>query len=271
MLIIHAEGQTCNKFFIYLNFIGACIESGEKIVILSPDITIKDYSNFYHSNIIKFPFYNDRIACCFGYKNYINFLKIIWCNKYILRLLSVLFRWVPGIDFVISSSGSHKSKKHLKYAIELKNIFRPNFDIRSEVDFMFLKIKASYEIICGVHIRRGDYKLWNDGKYYYSIKQYHSFMLNIKKIFPNQTVAFFITSNNDIDLSSFSDCVCFDITNKNPAKDLYGLSCCNYIIGPPSTFSGWASYYGNTPLCFIENPDEEMTQSSFKHILEIWG
>jgi len=135
---------------------------------------------------------------------------------------------------------------------------------------VFKSVRAKFEIIIGVHIRYGDYKIWNEGKYYYSLGQYHLLMLNIKRIFLNRSITFFISSNEVIDLSVFKDCNCFNIPDSTSTKDLYGLGICNYIIGPPSTFSGWASYYGNTPLYFIENPEEEITLSSFKDILEIW-
>jgi len=31
-------------------------------------------------------------------------------------------------------------------------------------------------------------------------------------------------------------------------EDLYTLASCDYIIGPPSTFTMWASFYGRVPL-----------------------
>ncbi len=270
MIILHAKGQTCNKFFIYLGFFGDSIESGEKIVVLSPDITIRDYPNLTDSHILKFPFYSVRIANFIGYKTYINSLNIIFGNKIIVKVLFVFFKFIPGIKFLVVASGDHKSKNHLQYAVEFKKLFIPNITVISEVDNVFQNFRTQAEIICGVHIRYRDYKYFKGGKYFYQLEEYHSLMLNIKNLFFNYSVAFFISSDEKIDLSAFTDCNCFRIPNVNSTKDLYGLSCCNYIIGPPSTFSGWASYYNNIPIYFIENPDEEITLSSFKHIFEIW-
>jgi hypothetical protein len=95
-------------------------------------------------------------------------------------------------------------------------------------------------------------------------------MLNIKKLFPDRSVAFFISSNENIDLALFPDCTCFSLPSSNSVKDLYGLSQCDYIIGPPSTFSAWAAYHGDTYLYFIENPAAEITLSKFKKGLDIW-
>ena len=45
--------------------------------------------------------------------------------------------------------------------------------------------------------------------------------------------------------------------------DLYALSRCDYIIGPPSTFSQWASYYGHVPLRFLRWKGDEISMSEF--------
>jgi hypothetical protein len=270
MIIVHAKGQTCNKFFIYFSYLGDSLESGERIIVLAPDITIRDYPNLINSEIIKFPFYFEKFTKVVEYNFYIKLLQYFWENKYMRKFLSIFFKLIPGIDFVIASSGSHKGQNRLKYEKEIRNLFRPNAVVISEVNKAFDKIRTKSEIICGVHIRKGDYKFWNEGKYYSSLETYHAIMLNIKKIFANHSITFFISSNEIIDLSVFSNCNCFSIPDSTSTKDLYGLSISNYIVGPPSTFSGWASFYGNTPLYFIENPDEYIKLSSFKSIFEIW-
>lgn len=50
----------------------------------------------------------------------------------------------------------------------------------------------------------------------------------------------------------------------NAAGDLYALSQCNYIIGPPSTFNAWASFIGDVPLCTLHKKDMQLTLDGFK-------
>ncbi|HAX17707.1 MAG TPA: hypothetical protein DCY00_03825 [Actinobacteria bacterium] len=50
-------------------------------------------------------------------------------------------------------------------------------------------------------------------------------------------------------------------------EDLYSLALCDYIFGPPSTFSMWASFYGEVPLRFITNPDTDLSLDKFKKII----
>jgi len=46
-------------------------------------------------------------------------------------------------------------------------------------------------------------------------------------------------------------------------EDLYALAECDYIIGPPSTYTLWASFYGDTPLWFMEHKGDIPDLSAF--------
>lgn len=270
MNILHAKGQTCNRLFTYSNFISDSLESNEKIIIFSPDISLRDYPNFYNLNFIKFPLYFKSIENIIGYKTYVKLLHFLWGNKYILKLLATILKPFPLIKVIVASTGSYKSKNIEKHKNELKNIFTPNNRITSYVTSSFESIRKNFKIICGVHIRRGDYRQWNGGRYFYTDEQFYSVMEKVKKLFPGQSLTFFISSNENINVKKFDDFDHFFIQNSEAMMDLYGLSLCDYIIGPPSTFSGWASFYGGKPVYFIENPHEEMSLTSFKPISEIW-
>jgi hypothetical protein len=52
-------------------------------------------------------------------------------------------------------------------------------------------------------------------------------------------------------------------------EDLYLLAKCDYIIGPPSTFSLWASFYGSKPLYMIRDLETNITDEIFKKNSEI--
>lgn len=54
------------------------------------------------------------------------------------------------------------------------------------------------------------------------------------------------------------------------AEDLFSLSKADYIIGPPSTFSAWASLYGTVPLYFIESSNSDFKIPDFINIKDIW-
>ena len=50
----------------------------------------------------------------------------------------------------------------------------------------------------------------------------------------------------------------------SPALNLYMLSRCDCIIGPPSTFMTWASFYNDVPVCYIDSKKWESTRFEFE-------
>jgi hypothetical protein len=81
-----------------------------------------------------------------------------------------------------------------------------------------------------------------------------------------QNVGFLICSDERIELKNFDGLNVFQIKDAILIDDLYALSECDYIIGPPSTFSEWASFYGSVPLRVIENGVETVLLNQF-HIV----
>lgn len=47
--------------------------------------------------------------------------------------------------------------------------------------------------------------------------------------------------------------------------DHFLMSKCDYLIGPPSTFTMWASYIGKVKYYHIENDSGEIRLSDFKY------
>ena len=95
-------------------------------------------------------------------------------------------------------------------------------------------------------------------------------MEHVLRIFNSFNVAFLLISNEEIDKSFFVDYNCYFSSSNLMAEDLYLLSQTDYILGPPSTFSAWASLYKNSPLYFIENAESDCTINEFIDIKSIW-
>ena len=152
------------------------------------------------------------------------------------------------------------TEKHRDFII---NYFKPLKIYRDNAEKVITPLKNKFKTIVGIHIRRGDYKDFLGGKYFYELETYKNAMENIAKIFGDHPVAFIICSNENIDLDFFSGLNVF----KGPGHfvaDLHSLSLCDYIAGPPSTFSMWASFYGTKPLWRIENTKQIPTLTLFK-------
>lgn len=146
--------------------------------------------------------------------------------------------------------------KHYDY---LKNYFEIRKQYTSELQLLFNQFKKKYDTIIAIHIRRGDYIKFENGRYYYDLDFYKNLIIYLKNnLFNNNNVIFYLCSNEPIPESVFtihSNSRNFKIyiSRFNFIQDLYALTQCNYIIGPPSTFSMWASFYNQIPLYMIHH------------------
>ena len=52
--------------------------------------------------------------------------------------------------------------------------------------------------------------------------------------------------------------------NNHLIEDLYSLAACDYIMGPPSTYSMWASFYGQTPRVEIIDGNQSLSLDDFQ-------
>lgn len=114
-----------------------------------------------------------------------------------------------------------------------------------------------------VHIRRGDYKTWEGGKYYYEDKDYLSFIDRMRILVRDQLgkdSLFYIFTNDKVYLDGMGICV----SDNSWYVDQFIMSRCDYIIGPPSTFSLWASYTGLTPFYHVKDKEKEFTLQDFE-------
>ena len=80
-------------------------------------------------------------------------------------------------------------------------------------------------------------------------KEYLSCEADDSSYFKDPNILFFISSNEKIQFSDKYHTFC--LNDGGAIDDLYGLSICDYIVGPPSTFSQFASFLGQKPLLIL--------------------
>lgn len=155
----------------------------------------------------------------------------------------------------------------LRHRNDIKNLFSFNQEIISAVNSK-LPQKSKNEIRLGVHIRRGDYTKWKGGKFYYSDEDFIHIIQSFTHLFPEKNTEIVIVSNDrNINKSEFSQTInesSIHFLSGNSGEDLYALSTCDYLIGPPSTFSLMASFYNDASLYWIFDKKEKLTTNSFK-------
>lgn len=265
-VICDAPGQTCNRLWSYLASIAECIVKRKKLVIIFYDWTIEDFPNLLHCPWIYFPLWHKwYLERGNGWNNY---KGLTWKATHSDRM----DRIYKKLGFVKGWHTRHDTRYIAQVKKKIQHLYHPRQEITNKAEILVERIKQHADIVVGVHIRRGDYATWNNGRFYYSLEEYHLFMLRLQTYFTNKRIAFFISSNEDFSLDIFKDCHCYRFDNEpsGAVLDLYTLSICDYIVGPFSTFSRWASFIGDVPLCFLERKDQQFNEKSFSRITDFY-
>lgn len=248
-IIYDEPGQLCNRFWSYLDTIGWAVLTNNKVKILFWDKGIADFGRLRHNKWVSFPLYSTMGVKLFGEKRWNTFVHRIFPNN---RLCTKMVYGNPNSSKYIRGWEHRGGVNYFPKVLDtIRHLFIPNRKISESVDTLFAKYKDGNTIIVGVHMRKGDYKDFFYGKYLYSNSIYVELMRQIVKLYKDKRIVFFIASNENATKETFKE---FDIIDGNmmcAAFDLYALSKCDRIIGPPSTFSRWASLMGNVPLYFI--------------------
>jgi hypothetical protein len=118
-----------------------------------------------------------------------------------------------------------------------------------------------------VHIRQGDYSRCRNGQWLFGIPTYHRVATHLASMFPDESVGFLISTNGFLPSGAFAGLDVYSAPG-HLALDMYALAACDLIVGPPSTFSGWASFVGNTPIYFLENAERLPTPAQ---LTTVWA
>jgi hypothetical protein len=102
------------------------------------------------------------------------------------------------------------------------------------------------ELLIGVHIRRGDYINFQEGKYYLADEQYIAALKNVVEDIKGPFHVVLFGNDPKLDISKFQS-LGFNLTlsNGNVYQDYYRVSKCDIVLGPSSTFTIWSQFISN--------------------------
>ncbi len=150
-----------------------------------------------------------------------------------------------------------------RHADAVRDHFQIALQHRQRVDCLIAAIRAESDVIVGVHIRHGDYANFMNGQYFYSVSQYADTMRNIAQQLTGQRVAFLVCSNIAIDQSDFGE-LRVHFGPGHIIEDMYAMAEADLLVGPPSTYTGWASFYGDVPLVAMQTADQPIDISAIR-------
>jgi hypothetical protein len=135
-------------------------------------------------------------------------------------------------------------KKHVS-SIKDYLALKPEFIAKATERMVNLRGDARFVI--GVHVRRGDYKTYRAGQYYFKDDTYLRIALEALRSsqMHSRDVVIVGFSNEKLDWNPSLDGSRVSTPVGEWWEDFLALSMCDLIIGPPSTFSAAASLAGN--------------------------
>jgi hypothetical protein len=150
-----------------------------------------------------------------------------------------------------------------RHADVIRRVLTPSVEIQARAEEAVDAVRARGEVVIGVHIRRGDYRSHLGGRFFFGLDAYGEVMSKARRLFPHQTVSFLVASEEPIDGSAFRG---FEVGSGpgDACGDLHALAGCDYLLGPPSSFTLWASFVGDVPLYPIVDPSAEVDPASFR-------
>jgi hypothetical protein len=170
----------------------------------------------------------------------------------------------PGAFVAVHGWGFSDHPNLARFRPDIVNYHAPVEPIASAARSAVNRAREFSGMVIGVHIRQEDYRFWKGGIHYYEAEDYARWMRVCAEVWSDATPAFLICSSNDFDPAPFRGLRMVSGPGF-PMGDLHALSLCDRIMGPPSTFSQWASYSGNIPLCILESKASKVSPEAFRN------
>ena len=189
MIIILADtGQLGNKLLLLSNSLATVIKKNDKLITYSFN-EYEKYFNIYKSNkIIKKDktILNNKVLKRIIIKLlnilYDKNIKNITKNIQIVKNINDISQYNKKNKYIIIDWAYRDTKNLILFKEEINNIISIKDEYKVDIDLKIKKYYEKYDILIGVHIRRGDYKEWKDGKYYFSFNQYNRILNKINII-----------------------------------------------------------------------------------------
>jgi hypothetical protein len=275
--IVGKPGQLGNSLFLFANFIACAIEHDLKIA----DPAFDEYAQYFKTTgrdfFCRYParksllsgnrwtrklffslnYYAARLLVRSGVKTgLVRAIAIDWDES--VRLDSEGFLEVAARTRLLYVQGwqFRDHTNFTRHADKIRAYFEPLDLFQHNVERLIEHARSSCDLLVGVHIRHGDYRKYLNGKYFYEVDQYARVMERVERLYPDKRVGFLICSNARLSASDFAR-FNFTFGNDHLIEDMYSFARCDLLLGPPSTYTMWASFYGQVPLYMIEDINAE--------------
>lgn len=148
-----------------------------------------------------------------------------------------------------------------KHAATVRRFFRPVAKWREPAEACVAAAREGADRLVAVHMRLTDYAKFNGGAWFYAPADYRRWMEQTAALRSGRT-RFLLFSDAPIPTEAF-DGLDWRPGPLHPVSAQHAMSLCDAILGPPSTFSGWASFMGRVPRMEVKSRDQTVRLESF--------
>ncbi|MDX6611502.1 MAG: hypothetical protein QOD75_688 [Blastocatellia bacterium] len=284
MIIVASKpGELGNRLFVFANFIAGVLDY--KFKLANP--AFDEYAKY-------FPQTNQDLFCRYPARR--SFLKpsaslrkLLYKTTYVIgrvlaksgikskRLQTITLDWddvceLSGPNFesllrspqlIFMQGWKFRSQDGLiRHAAPIREFFEPLPEHRANVTRVMEQARHDTDVLVGVHIRDGIKNFANVRHFWNPPEKYAEMISQVQDFFPGKRVTFLICSDVKQDPEVFSRYRFFNGPG-HLVEDLYALAECDYMFGPPSTFTLWASYIGEVPLKFVLDSSQPLRLDEF--------
>lgn len=284
------SGRLCNRLGLFGHFVAYAIEHGDIIVNLNFSEYASDFMHIDSGIVSLFPSVRlsipvNRLTLKFR-QSFFSYLKLLpFCYSAIEELRSGEIVSRSNHFSLTNSEFDRKINTSRlvfcqgwrfrcydlvsKHAQKVRDIFSMSNDVELFANQKIAKLRDKKELLIAVHVRRGDYKNHWNGRFHYTFEAYNKLMLATEELLGQQhSLKFIVFSDERLSEDIFCG-LDVEFADGSAIQDLCLMSKCDYIMGPPSSFSNWASFYGNVPLWYIQKDDEKPQMNSFRYYLPL--
>ena len=150
-----------------------------------------------------------------------------------------------------------------KHGDKIRAYFRPVEKFEKASHDAIEPLRREADIVIGVHIRQGDYRRWTRRQIFFPGRVTRRGCTNWPRNFPAARFPFLFAATRRARRANFPG-LTVGFGTDSPVSDIYALARCDYILGTKSTFSQWASFYGEKPLLQVCGTDEPAKLENFR-------
>lgn len=275
MIFARDKSQMCNNLLQYAHVYAWGREHGRKVISMRFSYKYQ-FFHICHTNLTGFGWYL--------FAKYMAALKLLPtasfkrrdCDREVLERKMLRHKHI-----VVSGWFVRYYDLFLKYRPEICDLFSLDAQYTEPVKEKMQEKEAHSTLLTphstlrlGVHIRRGDYAEWRDGIYYFEDEVYARHINRFAEMYPDKEIHVYLSTNDASVTEERYQELCPHVhihhLHGSAPEDLFMLSECEYLIGPPSTFSLVAAMYRDIPLYRMDTADEQQMDMEGFRLFEYW-